>query len=415
VSRCLDDIEIPVTRFTRRAMECGSQRTGEDGVSLTASAPVAGVSPRPAASWTALMPALLWLAVRVVGSLIVWGMTAAAGRVNVRPWDADWYLRIAEHGYRAAATDMVDMHGTASPAGAFAFFPGYPLAVRVFAPVVGHNYLVAGFVVSALAGVAGAFGVARVARLLWGDRRAELIAVVLVAAAPMSVVYTIAYPEVLLLALAAWTLVVLIERRWWAVCPLVAAAGLTSPMAAPLIAVVMVAAVAAVFRGWGGWAAAVAALVAPTGLLGYLLYVDVSSGVPGGYFAISAAGWGNRIDFGVTTVRWVYRAFTGNRDAFEVMTAAAIVAAVAAVVMLWRRLPLPVWAYTVGVVALVVVHSGLVQDRVRLLLAAFPLLVLGAVRLSRARTRVAVAVTVVVSLAGLWFSGYALAVWPYAI
>ncbi|MDI3315900.1 MAG: hypothetical protein QJR12_16970 [Mycobacterium sp.] len=351
---------------------------------------------------------------RALGVLMWWAFTAANGRVNPRPWDADWYLKIAELGYRGAAVGMVDAHGVASPDGAMAFFPGYPLAVRGVAALTGGDYLAAGIAVSTLAGVIGAYGIARLTRRLGGGRRAEILAVVLVSSAPMSVVYSMAYPEALLVALSAWALVAVLERRWWLAAGCTAAAGATSPMAAPLILTVMVAAFWHLYRRTDRQlGAAVAPIVAPLGMLGYLLWVHETSTVPGGYFEITRRGWGNSIDFGATTLRWVVDALVAGRDAYVVLTAAAIVAAVVATAVV--RMAWPVWLYTAATVALIVVHSGLVQDRVRLLLSAFPLLILAAIRLGRVRTRTAVLVAGAIALAGLWFGAYSVSVWPYAI
>ncbi|WP_435583440.1 hypothetical protein [Amycolatopsis thermoflava] len=309
---------------------------------------------------------------------------------------------------------MTDAEGVASPHGAMAFFPGYPLLVRAVAHLVGGPYLAVGIAVSTLAGIAGAYGIARLTRHLGGGRRAELAAVALTAAAPMSVVYSMPYPEALLVALVAWTLVALLEQRWWLAAACTVAAGFTSPMAGPLIPVVMAAGFVHLYRSRDRMAgAATAVMVAPLGMLGYLLWVKTTSGVPGGYFEITERGWGNTVDFGVATWGWVLQAFTEGRDAFVVLTAAAIVAAVVATLL--TRMPWPVWLYTAGTVALIVVHSGLVQDRVRLLLSAFPLLIIAAIRLARGRHRTAVLTVAGICLAGLWFGAYSVAVWPYAI
>jgi hypothetical protein len=343
-------------------------------------------------------------------------MTALPDRtLNLRPWDADWYLKIAEHGYATAAAGMSDASGAAGTDAAMAFFPGYPLLVRFLAPIVGHSYLAAGLIVSTIAGVAAAYGVARLAHHFGGRRRAELLAVALVAGAPMAVVYTLPYPTALLVALSVWTLIAVLERRWWLAAPLALAAGLVEPMAAPVIPAVIVAAGVDVYRGRALWGPVVAAAVSPVGMFGYLLWVRQTSTVPGGYFEISRAGWGNRIDFGVTAAKWIFGAFTGSRDTFIVLTGAAIVAACVGLAAAWRRMPWPVRVYTAATVTLIVVHGGLIQDRVRLLLSAFPLLVAAAVRLDRARRRTAITVTVFAVFTGLWFGAYALTVWSYGV
>ncbi|WP_435583393.1 hypothetical protein [Amycolatopsis thermoflava] len=334
---------------------------------------------------------------------------------DFRAWDADWYLKIAERGYAAAGEGMVDANGDASPDGPMAFFPGYPLLVRLFAPLVGHHYVTAGLVVSTLAGIGAAYGVARLARHFGGGRRAQLLSVALVAGAPMSVVYTLPYPEALLIALSAWILVAVLERRWWYAAPLTVAAGLVNPMAAPLIPVVIVAAGVDVYQERARWGAATAAMVAPAGLVGYLLWVRATSDAPGGYFEISREGWGNEVDFGVATAKWVFGKLTSSSENFLVLTALAIITACAGYLLTWRKVPWPVSAYMAMTLALIVGHSGLIHDRVRLLLSAFPLLILLAVRLGHVRFWRARPIAGVVVLVGLWFGAYSLTVWEYAI
>jgi hypothetical protein len=355
------------------------------------------------------VPAIAYLAVRLLGTLLLWGMDSLQRiPLNLHRWDGDWYLHIAQFGYHGAAAGMVDAHGNPSPDGAMAFFPGYPLLVRAVATVSG-DYVIAAVVVSTAAGVIGAYGVARLAARY--GRRTQLVAVVLTAAAPMSVVYSMAYPEALLVALVAWTLVGVQERRWWLVAPCIVAAGLVSPMAAPLIPVVIVSAGLDVYRG--RWGAAVAAMAAPTGFLGYLLWVHQMT--PGGYFAITQAGWGNHADFGWTTARWVYRALLLSPSAYIVIVAALIVAAVP---LLWwarKRLPWQTWVYCVLVFALTYGSGGLPQDRVRLLLSAFPLLIPLAAGIADGNMRRLIGWTTAVAVAGLWFGAYSLTIWNHAI
>lgn len=363
-----------------------------------------------------VQPALIVLAVRVLGLLVTWAMCAANDRAfDLRVWDGFFYLGIAEHGYGGFDPAVTyDKDGHYFPDAPMAFFPGYSLAVRLFGPLFGGHLLTVAVVLSLAASVVAGYGVARLARHLGAGRRGQLTAVALTAGAPLSVVYAMPYPEALLVALVAWTLVAVLEHRWVLAGLGAAAAGLTSPMAGPLIPAVMAAGVVHVYRAnTHRIGAAVAVVVAPLGMLGYLLWVLLVSSEPGGFFGVTERGWDNRVDFGVATTRWVFDALTESRDVFAVLTAIAIVAAVVAVVR--TRMPWPVWLYTAGTVALIVAHSGIVHDRMRLLLSAFPLLIVAAVRLARLGSRTTVLVVGCVVLAGLWFGAYSLAVWPYSI
>ncbi|WP_344855597.1 hypothetical protein [Amycolatopsis ultiminotia] len=359
---------------------------------------------------------MIVLTVRALGLLVTWVMCAANHRAfDIEAWDGHFYLGIADYGYSGFDPSVTyDSQGEYFPSAPMAFFPGYPLAVRLSGLYFGGHLLAAALTLSLATSIAAGYGVARLARHLGAGRRGQLVAVALTAGAPMSVVYAMPYPEALLVALAAWTLVAILEHRWVLAGLGAAAAGLTSPMAGPLIPVVMVAGLIHLFRvRTHRIAAVVAVAVAPLGMLGYLLWVSLVSGVPGGYFGITERAWGNHVDFGATTARWVLDTVTTSRDAFPVLTAAVIIAAVVATVR--TRMPWPVWLYTAGTVALVVAHSGLIQDRVRLLLSAFPLLIVAAIRFSRWRGRTTVFAVSGVVLAGLWFGAHSLGVWPYSI
>ena len=84
-------------------------------------------------------------------------------------WDTDWYQSIARHGYYYAGP-----HEQAS----VAFFPGYPVAMRL-AMVVFRDALVSGVVVTYLAGVGAALLFARFCRAAFGERAGRVGALVL--------------------------------------------------------------------------------------------------------------------------------------------------------------------------------------------------------------------------------------------
>ncbi|HEY0806725.1 MAG TPA: hypothetical protein VGD84_16750, partial [Pseudonocardiaceae bacterium] len=183
-----------------------------------------------------LAPGAIFLGIRGLGLLIFWWFSNAnTMHFSLNRWDAGWYLAVARYGYLGVPKDMLDLYGHHTVTTPMVFFPGYPQLVRWSAALFGHSYSVAGVVLSTVAGVAAVYGVDRFARRYTGSRRTGLVMVVLFAAAPMSIVYSMAYPEALLCAFAAWALVGLSERRWGLAGICTAAAGYVSPMAAPLI------------------------------------------------------------------------------------------------------------------------------------------------------------------------------------
>ena len=124
----------------------------------------------------------------------------------------------------------------------------------------------AALAVSVVSGIAFAYALVRLAEPVpGGSRRAGLVLVALVAAAPMGVVFSMGYSEALFCALAAWALVGVLQRQWVLAGACCAAAGLVRPTAAALIAAVGLAALVAITRRQDSWRPWAAATLAPLG------------------------------------------------------------------------------------------------------------------------------------------------------
>jgi hypothetical protein len=382
--------------------------------------PTVGINPRRPPSLRAgrlavATPGVLYLVVRGIG-IAVYAFMAAAnhGRINLHAWDGDWYLQIARHGYLGVDSSFTDLYGHRTSWTPMVFFPGYPLATKIVSFVCGGDFLVAGILVSVLGGVAAAYGVARLARGVSAAPRMEIVAVTLFAALPMSITFALTYPEALLCALTAWALVGMREQRWWLAGPCVLAAGYVSPMAAPLIAVAVVAAFRDALRETGGWWAPVAGTFAPFGMLGYLIWIAATT--RSNYFAIQRAGWGNHVDFGVTTVRWLWQTITTNDSAFTVLTAILTVGfAVLTLLLVRQRPPWQVSVYTVLTLGMAIGTAGILFDLQRLLLSAFPVVLPLAAVIARQSRSAVLAWTTSIVVFGLWFGAHSLTVWHYAI
>ena len=106
-------------------------------------------------------------------------------------WDSDWYLRIAESGYRW-------------PSSTPAFFPLYPAAVAVVGRILGDHFLFAGVLVSLAASAAAFVLLFEVVRLRLGPRDARRT-VLYLAVFPTSLFLGVVYGEGLFLALAIGT------------------------------------------------------------------------------------------------------------------------------------------------------------------------------------------------------------------
>lgn len=369
---------------------------------------------------TAAAPGVVFLGVRAVGLLTLGWLTEVNGgrmlnRLSI--WDGQWLLGIAGAGYDHVPRGLVDAFGHRDPTTPLAFFPGYPAAVAAFRFLTGSNLIFAGLAVSLLASVVLAHGLARLGELVpGGSRRAGLLLVALVAAAPMGVVWSMTYSEALFCACAVWALVAVLRRNWVMAGWCTALAGAVRPTGAALLLAVGLAALFAVLAEPRNWRAWVGGLLAPFGLVGYLAFVAMRTGSLGGWFALQDRGWNSRFDAGAATVSFTEEVLATGRSVLEVGTVGVLVGAVALlVVCVLRGVPWPLVVYAGGVLLMAIGSNGLMNSKARLLLPAFTLLVPAALALARRRPGTALSVVVAATLASAWFGGYAITGWPYAI
>ncbi|MEU3900543.1 mannosyltransferase family protein [Streptomyces sp. NPDC045251] len=369
-------------------------------------------------------PALLgFAAVRALGLLVLALWSAARDKsaytLLTARWDSLWYTRVAELGYGyEVRLPNGDVHSN------LAFFPLLPWLERLGAAVSPLSYADAGFVVSLLASLAAAWGVFAVAehvygrneegaqrglgRVVAGDGRAGVCAVLLWAVLPVGIVQSMAYSESLFTALAAWSLYAVLTGRWVTAGLLASLAGLTRPVGLAVAAAVWAAAVVAFVRSRSqdrsdgvpdgargperalgdGARRALGMILAPLGAAGYVLWVGHRTGQgPLGYLDVQA-GWRNGFDGGVAFARFVAGKFTSFPAA---LAGVALVAGVALLIWLYvvcvrQRQPLPLLVYAGIVVALALCASSYFGSKPRLLLPAFPLLLPLAQALARLRT-----------------------------
>ena len=382
---------------------------------------------RAATRWhrlsTLLAPALVYLAIRQVSLLVLAWMSDGQGTGTgkaLTSWDGAWFLGLAAGGYGGVPAELVDGFGMRTPQTSLAFFPGYPALVAVVSALSGVGLTAAALAISTGAGVVAAYGLVRLAETVpHGSRRAGLVLVALFAAAPMSIVLSMAYSEALFCALAVWCLVGILRRQWLLAGMCSAAAGLVRPTAAALIAAVTLAGVVAVLRDKAGWRPWVAVLLAPSGLLGYLAFVAARTGRWDGWFVLQRQGWDSGFDAGRATLRFTRQVLTTAPSVLEVITVWLLVGAVVLLVLSaldWRGGPAwPLLVYAVVVLALDLGSNGVMNSKARLLIPAFVLLLPVAIGLARRRTVVVAATLTTLTAFSAWFGSYALTVWPYAI
>jgi hypothetical protein len=369
-----------------------------------------------------LLPALaVYTAVRVAG-LVALGLLA--GTKGVDPWsrltsfDGPWLLGIAGNGYDGLVPDPSVGHRGLSN---IAFLPLYPLLTAGLSHVTGLTLVAAGFAVTAVAGLAAAAALDRLGRRVVGGRAAGLTLVVLWAAWPHAIVLSMIYTEALFVALAAWSLVALLDRRWLTAGVLCLLAGATRAFGAALAVAVAVAALVAIVHALRRRAPRdvvrplAAAVLAPLGLLGYWAWLWARTGRPDAWLYVQSEQWHSTFDGGRDTLDMLRRLATDPSPLVLLVGSLLVVAAVVLTVALAvERAPLSLVVHAALVVALLVGNGGYPHSKARFLLAAFPLLLVPARTLAALRVG-----TLVVLLTGLvalssWYNAYLLVLWRWS-
>jgi len=389
---------------------------------------VAPVRPDPAAvdrRWS--VPGLPRLPLPLTGAIIFAGIrllsvaiaafTLGQGKFSDRHWSLGQWMRVADGGHYLA----IAAHGYTYPAGqlarasVFSFFPAYPAAMRSLAWLPGVSLFGAGLAVTAIAGLAAAWGITTLGMKLTADPRISLLMVAVWAVAPTSTVLEMLYAEALFCAVAVWTLVALVDRRWLTAAGLTIAAGTVRSTAVALVAAVVVAAALALVEAartrqriaeW--WRPLAAALLAPLGLLGFLGYVAIRTRRLDGWFWIENHTFHMVFDWGTSTVQTLKGIFLGAPSVPEVLVALAVIAG--ALLMVWsltERIPLSLHAYTVVVVVMALVSSAnWIGSKPRFMLPAILLALPVARLLAPLRTSVKLPLFAVLTALSTWFGLY---------
>ncbi len=380
------------------------------------------------------------LSLPVTGMLIFAGIRALSvaiaafllrhGRYRLRRWSLVRWMRAADGGHYSA----IAAHGYTYPAGqlshasVFSWFPGYPAVIDSIAWLPGVTIVAAGLAVTAVAGLAAAWGLTALGMKLTGDPRISLLMVAMWAVAPGSTVLSMMYAEALFCALAIWALVALVSGRWLTAGGLTLLAGTVRSTALALVLAICTAALIAVIQAvrarqpfapwWRApwWRPLAAALLAPLGLLSYLGYVALATHRLDGWFWVEKHTCHMTFDWGTSTLRVVKGTLLGTPSVAEVLVVAAIVAA--ALLTLWsltERIPVYLHVYTVVVVFLALTTSAnWISSKPRFLLPAVLLALPVARLLAPLRTSVLVPLIAVLAVATTLFGLYLLAIVGWA-
>jgi hypothetical protein len=325
----------------------------------------------------------------------------------IASWDSGRYLHIAAHGYSYVPGNLrLDV--------IFAWFPGYPAAIDTLSWIPGVGADGAALTVTIAAGLAAAWGLTRLGLALTGDQRISLLMVALWAVAPGSLVWTMLYSEALFCALAVWSLVALVERRWLTAAGLTILAGTVRSTAIALVAAVAIAGLPPVIRAvrarepigsW--WRPAVAVVTAPLGLVGYWAYSAWATHHLGGFVWVEKNAH-NSFDWGKGIILAAKQAIIYGPNASVALTLLVIAAAV--ILTAWslaERIPVYLHAYTLVVIVLALAPGPYyLGSKPRFLLPAMLLGLPLARLLARARIWVLIPVIAVLAAASTWFGIY---------
>jgi Dolichyl-phosphate-mannose-protein mannosyltransferase len=305
-------------------------------------------------------------------------------------WDGTWYLAIAQHGYPHRLYDEGD-------GSRWAFFPGFPAAVRALA-VVTHLALPDAAVVAAFVfGLTSALAVWLAVREVFGARLADR-AVLLYVFCPTAYVLSLAYTEGLFLTAAALCLFAL-SRRYWVTAALCACvAGLTRNAGIVVVAAVLVTALPAARRE-RRWRPVVAASVAPLGFASFMAYGWAMVGTPLAFLSAERFWHGQHFIWFLSPVEAmvvaVHQGPGGVAFLPDAMAGAALILGFLGIWLLDRlsgglrtvggavaAVPAAWWVYTMG--TLLIAYSAYFTDSIpRYAMAAFPLFVAFAWKLPR--------------------------------
>lgn len=285
-------------------------------------------------------------------------------------WDGAWYYRIIRSGYPTSIPADVTYN---MPEARAAFFPVYPLVVNAADFVLPGGDVFAGVFVNFVLGAVALWLVGLIAKHLFGER-VGYRSMLLMAFFPGSVALSLTYSEATLIVLAAACLLMLLQERWLLAGLLAAVGTATRPNGLALVAACAVAAFLAI-KHHRQWRALIAPALAPIGFIAFQLYLYVRTD-EWAWFRVQTEAWDEGTSFGFTAVKNTFEAFIRPlASPTDIITAVSVLVTIVLIVaMVKRRLPWPLVAFVVVVLALMVLPST-VTARPRFLFTAFPLLI----------------------------------------
>lgn len=365
--------------------------------------------------------------VRAIGLLVLAVMSANTDHDlmdRLRAWDGGWYIRIATEGY-APTLNLDDTQDQST--GTLAFFPVYPMLMRLLTWLTPITPAAAGVLLSELASAAAAVGLYILVRRIWGTTPA-ILTVLLWSAQPMAVVLSMVYTEALFTAFVVWSLVELRREAWLSAGVIALLAGLTRPTGVGIGFAVASWAAVCWWQRRGhrpdpiNWRMVVGSALALLGTPLWWLIGGLRVGRLDGWFAVQERFWGSQWDWGAKVGDTAWSLLTQNTRFADdgalvlgICSALLVVAVVLLVECGLIRMWWPMFAYAAVLLVLTIGSAGYVNSKPRFLIPIFPLLIPLALALGRARPVTRVVAGVAIAVFSAWFGGYMLTIWNYTI
>jgi hypothetical protein len=227
--------------------------------------------------------------------------------------------------------------------------------------------------VNVVVGAAAVYVTGLLARDVFGER-AGYRTMLLMVFFPGSFVLSFTYSEACLILVAAGCMLFLLRRQWFLAGTLAAIGTATRPNGLALVAACAVASFLAI-RKDREWRSLVAPILAPVGFVAFQLYLRAMTG-EFVWFRVQREAWNEGTSFGLTAIRNTVEAIIRPLSSpTDLVTAVTFFTTIAMLVIMYRkRLPWPLMAFVLVVLAMMILPST-VTARPRFLYTAFPLLI----------------------------------------
>ncbi|MDU6479521.1 MAG: glycosyltransferase family 87 protein, partial [Corynebacterium kroppenstedtii] len=214
---------------------------------------------------------------------------------QIQSWDAQWFTRIAEFGYRGG--EAID--GNPPEFRTVAFLPGTPWLLRATHAITGLDWAAAGLLMNAIIGAIATCLLAAIIRKFTSSLLAVVLAVAVFAGFPMSVTYLMAYSEALFALCTFLFILGYLNKDFPLAATGVFMACLVRMTGYDLAIAFAIGVLLHHRRNVRAW---ICVAAAPLGGAIYMLWAGHLARDAGGYFAVQKDGWGTQFDFGKTTL-----------------------------------------------------------------------------------------------------------------